>query len=375
MAKEAEKKPAGLGIKIPKGAFKKGQESYKSGDPDNVELEPGRYTAIVTGGRGVETKNGPQIVLDIKVPEAGGKVGQFYSLEEDRIRWLFKDLSKLGYEVDTMDEAMLAEILADIKKNKPVVRLSAKQAGEYVNVRIDKLLEDLTAAEVEEGSNNGGEEEVVSEGEEEVVEDKPKPGSVVKKNAGAAAGGKAGKAGKPAREASGGDGEEAAEGGGEGGEEAGEAEEEAGDDLEGLSRIKLKKIISDENLEVKVVRSMSDDDVREAVRAARTASTEGEEEEPAEEEEKPKPALKKTAGKPAPKPAKEEPAEEEVVEEEPAAEETEVELKKGMKVAATLGGKLTKGCVITEILEDEGKVKVKAPDNKIYKISPEKLSL
>lgn len=353
-----EMKPQGLGIKVPKGAFKKGQESYKQGDPDNIELDPGRYTAIVIGGRGVETKNGPQIVLDIKVPEAGGKVGLFYSLEEERIRWLFKDLAKLGYDVDSLDETMLTEILGDLKKNKPVVRISAKQAGEYVNTRIDKLLEDLTAAEVEEGSTTGSKEEGSDEGEEsEEAEEKPR----------AKAGDKASQAPKANRKGSNSDGEESGDGEGEGNEEDNEASEEAGDDLKALSRSALKKVIRDEDLDVKVVRSMSDDDVRKAVRDARAGSNEAadaEEPEAEEEEEKPK---KKEKSK------KVEAAEEEA---EPEADaEEEVDLKKGMKISATLGGQLTKGCVITDILEDEGKVKVKAPDGKIYKISPDKLSL
>jgi hypothetical protein len=65
-------------------------------------------------------------------------------------------------------------------------------------------------------------------------------------------------------------------------EEEGDEEEEDGIDLDALDRAGLKKFIKDEGLEIRVMKSMSDDDVREAItEAVGTAD----EEEPDDEEE------------------------------------------------------------------------------------------
>jgi hypothetical protein len=67
-------------------------------------------------------------------------------------------------------------------------------------------------------------------------------------------------------------------------EEEEEPEEDDGDDLDELSRNELKKLIKKEELEVKVVKSMEDDDIREAIREARAEEPEAEEEEPEEDD-------------------------------------------------------------------------------------------
>jgi hypothetical protein len=67
-----------------------------------------------------------------------------------------------------------------------------------------------------------------------------------------------------------------------------EGEEEEGDeevDLDSLNRTELKKLIKEEELDIKVVKSMSDDDLREAIADAWGEEEEGEEEEEEEDEE------------------------------------------------------------------------------------------
>lgn len=68
---------------------------------------------------------------------------------------------------------------------------------------------------------------------------------------------------------------------GEEAEDAAEDEAAEGDELDDMTRAELKKFIADNALSVKVVKSMDDDDLREAIRAAMPE----EEEEAAEEEE------------------------------------------------------------------------------------------
>lgn len=80
-------------------------------------------------------------------------------------------------------------------------------------------------------------------------------------------------------------------------EEEEEAPAEDGDELDELDRSELKKYIKDNDLEVTVKKSMSDDDIREAIREAMGGEEETEEEEETEdddeeqEEEKPKAKL------------------------------------------------------------------------------------
>ena len=76
-----------------------------------------------------------------------------------------------------------------------------------------------------------------------------------------------------------------------------EENNEENDEFDGMSRDELKEFISDNELGIKVKKSMSDDDLRNAIRAAVAESAEEEQEEkPAKKAEK-KPAEKKPAEK------------------------------------------------------------------------------
>jgi hypothetical protein len=137
----------GLGIKIPKSALTAGREKFASGDEnENIELEPGKYMFQVAKIRAVDTKNGSQLVFDLNLvgEDKKGKVGVFYALTEDRIVYLFRVLALLGYDVSELDDSMLDEIAADIEANKPVVRVKVSKKDEFINYRIEKLVEDIS---------------------------------------------------------------------------------------------------------------------------------------------------------------------------------------------------------------------------------------
>lgn len=68
--------------------------------------------------------------------------------------------------------------------------------------------------------------------------------------------------------------------------------------LDAMDRTELKELIRDKELDIRVAKSMSDDDIRNAIRAL-DASAEAEEEEDDEEEEPAPKAKKKAAPKPA----------------------------------------------------------------------------
>lgn len=78
--------------------------------------------------------------------------------------------------------------------------------------------------------------------------------------------------------------------------EAEEAEEEGGDELDAMDRTALKAYIKEQGLDIKVKKSWSDDDIRNAIRAAVAEGLSAEKEEDASEEETAAPAEeKKTA--------------------------------------------------------------------------------
>lgn len=82
-----------------------------------------------------------------------------------------------------------------------------------------------------------------------------------------------------------------------------EDDEEGDDGLDDMDRNQLKKYIKDNDLEITIKKSMSDDDIREAIRDAQSEGNDDEEEEEEEEEEAPKAKVslsdikKKLAGK------------------------------------------------------------------------------
>lgn len=173
----------GLGIKIPRNALSKAVKDFKDNpNGDNIELEPGTYLAVITGMKGVETQKGPQVVIECKiggdVDDAikGGKVALWFSFDEDRVIHLLRFLAKLGYDVDDLDVKMLEEHAEAIKDAKHVIRLKAAQSkdGEYVNVRMNKVMTDMSADEVLAGEGDAGEDDAEEETPKKKEKSKPK---------------------------------------------------------------------------------------------------------------------------------------------------------------------------------------------------------
>lgn len=199
-----------MAIKIPKNAFKQGQKKFKEGDSFNdVDLPVGTYAAQVQKVRTVETKNGPSAVVDLKVGGEdldesllGGRISVWFSFDEERIVWLFRFLALVGFEVDDLDQATMEEYFIDIGEDKPIVRVTAKKSGEYMNYRITKLLDDLDPEDIGLGSDSDEDEE-----EDEV-------------------------------------------------------------DLDSMNRTELKAFIKSEKLSVRVKKTMSDEQLREAIEEA-----------------------------------------------------------------------------------------------------------
>lgn len=165
-----------LGIKIPRNALAKAAKEYAE-NPNagqDAQLEPGSYLGVIKGMRGVETSKGPQLVMDVIVggdcdpAVKGGKVTIWFSFDEDRVVHLLRQLTNLGYDVDDLDEKKLTVIAKEIKEAKHVVRLKASTSkdGDYVNVRINKVMTDMDADEVLDGAGSVDDTEGSAEDED-----------------------------------------------------------------------------------------------------------------------------------------------------------------------------------------------------------------
>lgn len=80
-------------------------------------------------------------------------------------------------------------------------------------------------------------------------------------------------------------------------DEDGDADDNEGDELEGMDRTELKAYIKENELDVKVKKSWSDDEIREAIRAAEAEADGDDEQEETEPEPESEPEPKKKASK------------------------------------------------------------------------------
>ncbi len=130
-----------LGIKIPRNALKSASKEYAKNPKGsgNVELERGTYVGCPISMRGVDTTNGPALVVNIKVGGdvddsiKNGQTALWWNLSEERAVHMFRDLNKLGYDVDDLDEETLEEIAKDLEANNPVIKFKVNAKG-FINL-------------------------------------------------------------------------------------------------------------------------------------------------------------------------------------------------------------------------------------------------
>jgi hypothetical protein len=178
----------GLGIKIPRNALSAGREAFQNNPNggDNVALDPGEYLGLIKGIKGVETAKGPQIVCDISVggedvdsSVKGGTVSLWFSFEEDRVVFLFKFLALLGYQdkIEDLDAATLDEIANELPGRNIIVKFRATEKDGYTNLRLKKVMEDLTPEEIglEENATKKGKGKAKAKADADEDEDEPAP--------------------------------------------------------------------------------------------------------------------------------------------------------------------------------------------------------
>ena len=226
---------------------------YKDAKEDSEELkgfgdiEDGRYQAQIESAElAISQKDRAQINIFGKITEGeyeGEQFAAFPGLEGKSLKFTLAMLGRLDYELPDAADG-IEDIVEDLDSNGASVIIVIKNG--FCN--IEKLNDD--AEEVEEGEEEPEDPEVE---EEEPEEEEP---------------------------------------------EEEDPEEEEGIDLEELSRKELKTLIKDQELDVKVTKNMTDDDIRKAIE---DANEEPEEEEEEEEEEVPETPKKKPKGKAAKK--------------------------------------------------------------------------
>lgn len=154
--------------KLAKRAGKKFDAAKKlanEGGAGNPNVEDGRYIAQLMGLELGQSSSGrDQIARDFKIIEGeskGEKLRDYQGLDTEKgISFFMRDLKRLGYEEpDGLEEC--GPIVEEINKEKPKVRITVKNNGEFQNVFIDKALSDDEAEDgTEEGAETAGDEEV-----------------------------------------------------------------------------------------------------------------------------------------------------------------------------------------------------------------------
>lgn len=156
-----------------------------------TEFEDGRYMMRLVDGKVTESQSSGrlQVQWDFKFEEGeyeGQSKYDYSGLEsEQNLKYLAVRLVQLGYEApDSLEE--IEDVLADIRRSKPLCRVRLKTKGEFQNVYLDKVFppsgedieeqEDAAPApadeETEEAETEAEEtEEVEAEVEEEVEEE------------------------------------------------------------------------------------------------------------------------------------------------------------------------------------------------------------
>jgi len=163
---------------------KASKERRKSGNRNWIE-EPMTGNFRLTNAK-VDTigaNDWLHVALEFVCVSDGEALGLFHTHRcgidnENSLSFMQRDLERLGVDLDELEineEEDLTDVLKELIETAPIVRASLKRSGDFLNMRISKLLDideselpDLEGAGEEEEEGNDGEE---GEGEEESGEE------------------------------------------------------------------------------------------------------------------------------------------------------------------------------------------------------------
>lgn len=326
MAKTAKTSPLSAAfkkrLKAANKDWKSAREKAAEGGVGVTEFEDGRYLARLVKAEIAESAGGRlQCVFHFKFEKGEGTKAEDYGgrvkfdyqgLEsEQNLEFLGRRLAQLGYDLPE-DLTEIQDILADLMKERPLCKIRLKTKGEFQNVYLDRVVSDEDEEDAADEEDETEESDAADESDDaEETDDEEE-----EEEAPPAKKSKK-KAAKP------------------------EPEEEDEDDEE-------------------------DDDA----------------EEEEEEEEEPPAKKKQKAAAPAPAkkskkaaPVEEEEEEEEAEEEDDEEESEDVSLEKGMAVVVETAKHGTMKGTVLDILEEEGKVRVKLENGTTLRVGPDKIAV
>ncbi len=148
-----------------KKAFKSARKVQASAFTDDTSkivkslgLKQGQKAVVV--GKAVRSRNGvtkhgdPYVTIDVLItrgPAEGCTYTKFHQITDnegqkktpkEQLEYLFKDLQRLGFDTEDMDEDDFQDVSEKIAKDTPGVKLSLQVNGEYLNAFLNPLEDD-----------------------------------------------------------------------------------------------------------------------------------------------------------------------------------------------------------------------------------------
>jgi FKBP-type peptidyl-prolyl cis-trans isomerase 2 len=141
-----------------------------------TEVDDGRYIARLTSGELADSaaSGRPMMPLGFTILEGdntGDKVTHFRMLDGDEgLKWAGKDLMVFGIDPEDViwdpkkakEDMYILNVLKELVKEKPVVKIRLKTKGDFQNVMIEGLIEDYEGGDDDAGKIDDAEVEVGS---------------------------------------------------------------------------------------------------------------------------------------------------------------------------------------------------------------------
>lgn len=177
MAREKQAQGFAAAVKkVGNDAWEQGKSNVKSGGSyEQQPIDDGTYVATVESGRTGTDKNGnPYVAFDFKVLRGefqGVRLNKFHSIAEKGRRTLEQALGSLLTDVSRLASQDVADIqpedvetlVSDLNDENPVVQIavvnSEYNGNNYINVYVNKRLEDSDAPAIGSSDDSDGEDD------------------------------------------------------------------------------------------------------------------------------------------------------------------------------------------------------------------------
>ena len=142
MAKKVDPAPKKGAFSKAVGKFAKSWETAKKAKPgtfEDTDVPEGDYFVRVSSARAGVSKQGkgdPYVSVNFKIvrgPHTGGNLSRYAGIQTDKdLEFLSKDFQRMGYEVEDLALNEVEDLVADLAKSKPYLKVQVKKE-EYVN--------------------------------------------------------------------------------------------------------------------------------------------------------------------------------------------------------------------------------------------------